>query len=153
MLSHHNARIILWIWSVNGQRACLAGKIIIAVCRGMKVVEIGVGGDVRLLLLLFILELLVVLLLAILFLLHFLAPLMHVEVLVFIVIIRNGALSSMRIKSENFSAHLEGKPAMERSDYEVFPDEHQSTKLGFVVFEEKAAILKVVDKVGVMSGN
>ena len=119
----------------------------------MKVVEIGVVGDVRLLLLLFILELLVVLLLAILFLLHFLAPLMHVEVLVFIVIIRNGALSSMRIKSENLSAHLEGKPAMERSDYEVFPDEHQTTKLGFVVLEEKAAILKVVDKVGVMSGN
>jgi hypothetical protein len=87
-------------------------KIIIAVHRGMKIAEIDVCGNVCLLLFLFILELLVVLLLAILFLLHFLAPLVDVEVLVFIVIIRNGALSPMRIKSENLSAHLEGKPAM-----------------------------------------
>ena len=109
MLGNHHACIILWVLGVDKLRACLAGNIMVGVCWWrMRIVEMYVGGDVRLLLFLFILKLLVVLLLTILLLLHFLPALMNIEVLVFIVVIRNGALSSIGIKSENLSPHLEG---------------------------------------------
>lgn len=115
----------------------------------VKIVEVCVGRD-SVLLLFFVLKLLVVFLLTVLLNCLLVATLGHVQVLLFIVIVGNRALSTLRIECEYFSSHLKSQSPYERTDDQVLFDKHQRSKLAFVVLKQEPPIFKVVDDVGVV---
>jgi hypothetical protein len=83
----------------------------------MEFCEVDVSGDIGLLLIfLLVLQFLVVLLLTVILLRLLLSPLVHVEVLLLVVVVGNGALAATGLKGEDLPSHLEGKATVLRRD-------------------------------------
>jgi hypothetical protein len=114
--------------------------------------QIEIGGDIVLLFfLLFIFQLLIILFFAVLLLRLFLSTLMHIEILLLIVVIRNGSFAAPGLEGKYFSAHLKGQSTVLRGNEQVFAYKDQCSEFGLVILQQESPVLEIVDEVRVVA--
>jgi len=77
----------------------------------------------------------------------------YIKILSLISIVRNGSLTSDALKSVQLSSNLETNSSLDGIREHIFLHQHQSAKFALVVLDHKPPSLKVIDQVGMMSGN
>lgn len=150
LLEHSGQRVVLvgvvWGWTGLEEEVVVGGGVehghgvgVAAALQkaAIQTAQLVMRGYVQLLLLLLLELFIIVILLA--FLLVLLAPLAHIQILLLIVVIRDGSFLPVRLEYIQFAPHLQGESSLHGVDQQIAFDQNQSPEFGLVILEEKAA--------------